>query len=94
MTASTPIPCHPQQHQATRALSTKRHHLHSRQMALSDAASAATGQRIVQEILLTAERTRQNRKPEQYMGDRVMEGPAMVDIALTALIHERLRLRD
>lgn len=63
-------------------------------MALSDAACPATGQRIEQEILLTAERMRQNRNPEQYAGGRVMERPAMADIALTALIHERLRPRD
>ncbi len=52
----------------------ERHHLRSRQMQLSDADCALTGQRIVQEILLAAERTRQNGEPEQYVGDRVMEG--------------------
>ncbi len=55
----------------------ERHHLRSRQMALSDADCALTGQRIVQEILLAAERTRQNGEPEQYVGDRVMEGLVM-----------------
>ncbi|MDA5341487.1 MULTISPECIES: hypothetical protein [Stenotrophomonas] len=72
----------------------ERHQLRSRQIALSDADCAATGQRIVQEILLAAERTRQNGEPEQYVGDRVMEGLVMADIALTAFIHERMRPRD
>ncbi len=62
-------------------------------MALSDADCALTGQRIVQEILLAAERTRQNGEPEQYVGDRVMEGLVMADLALTAFIHERVRPR-
>ena len=69
----------------------ERHLLRSRQIAMSDADCAATGQRIVQEILLAAERTRQNGEPEQYVGDRVMEGLVMADMALTAFIHERMR---
>ncbi|MCU1089482.1 hypothetical protein JAK45_17535 [Stenotrophomonas maltophilia] len=72
----------------------ERHHLRSRQIALSDADCALTGQRIVQEILLAAERTRQNSEPEQYVGDRVMEGLVMADLALTAFIHERMRPKD
>ena len=72
----------------------ERHHLRSRQMQLSDADCALTGQRIVQEILLAAERTRQNGEPEQYVGDRVMEGLVMADLALTAFIHERMRPKD
>lgn len=63
-------------------------------MALSDADCALTGQRIVQEILLAAERTRQNGEPDQYVGDRVMEGLVMADLALTAFIHERMRPKD
>jgi hypothetical protein len=70
----------------------ERHHLRSRQMAFADC--ALTGQRIVQEILLAAERTRQNGEPEQYVGDRVMEGLVMADLALTAFIHERMRPKD
>ncbi|WP_414496114.1 hypothetical protein [Stenotrophomonas maltophilia] len=72
----------------------ERHLLRSRQIAMSDADCAATGQRIVQEILLAAERTRQNGEPEQYLGDRVMEGLVMADMALTAFIHERMRAKD
>ena len=48
----------------------------------------------MQEILLAAERTRQNGEPDQYMGDRVMEGLVMAYIALTAFIHERVRPRE
>ncbi|CAH0196148.1 hypothetical protein SRABI35_01612 [Stenotrophomonas lactitubi] len=63
-------------------------------MQLSDADCALTGQRIVQELLLAAERTRQNGEPDQHVGDRVMEGLVMADIALTAFIHERVRPRE
>ena len=63
-------------------------------MQLSDADCALSGQRIVQEILLAAERTPQNGGPDQYVGDRVMEGLVMADIALTAFIHERVRPRE
>ena len=62
----------------------ERHHLRGRQMALSDADCALTGQRIVQEILLAAERARQNGGPEQYVGDRVMEGLKLAALALTS----------
>ena len=72
----------------------ERHHLRSRQMQLSDADCALTGQRIVQEILLADERTPQEGEPEQYVGDRVMEGLVMADLALTAFIHERVRPQD
>jgi len=48
----------------------------------------------VQELLLAAERTRQNGEPDQYVGDRVMEGLVMADIALTAFIHERVRPQE
>ena len=72
----------------------ERHPLRSRQIALADADCALTGQRIVQELLLAAERTRQNGEPDQYVGDRVMEGLVMADVALTAFIHERLRPRE
>ena len=62
----------------------ERHHLRGRQMALSDADCALTGQRIVQEILLAAERARQNGGPEQYVDDRVMEGLKLAALALTS----------
>jgi len=72
----------------------ERHHLRSRQMQLSDADCALTGQRIVQEILLAAERTRQNGEPDQYVGDRVMEGLIMAGLGLAAHASERLQPAD
>jgi len=69
----------------------ERQHLRSRQMALADADCALAGQRIVQEILLAAERARQNGDPDQFVGERVMEGLAMASLALTAFIQERVR---
>ena len=72
----------------------ERHQLPGRCLALADTDGALAGLRIVQEILLAAERTRQNGGPEQYVGDRVMEGLVMADLALTAFIHERMRPKD
>ncbi|MHB9786302.1 hypothetical protein ACODUO_07635 [Stenotrophomonas maltophilia] len=69
----------------------ERHPLRGRQMALADADCALAGQRIVQEVALAAERTRQNGAPEQFVGDRVMEGLLMANLALTSLIQERVR---
>ncbi|WP_234412210.1 hypothetical protein [Stenotrophomonas sp. YAU14D1_LEIMI4_1] len=63
--------------------SPERHYRRSRQMALADADCALVGQRIVQEILLAAERARQNGDPDQYVGDRVMQGLEMAALALT-----------
>ncbi|WP_313436211.1 hypothetical protein [Stenotrophomonas sp.] len=72
----------------------ERHQLRGRQMALADADCALNGLRIVQEILLAAERARQNGEPEQYVGDRVMEGLMMACIALTAHANERMQPQD
>lgn len=65
--------------------------LPGRRIALADADCALAGQRVVQEILLAAERARQNGDPDQYVGDRVMEGLAMACLALTVFIQERVR---
>lgn len=62
-----------------------------RRIALADADCALAGQRVIQEILLAAERARQNGDPDQYVGDRVMEGLAMACLALTVFIQERVR---
>lgn len=43
----------------------ERHQLPSRCMALADADCALAGLRVVQEVLLAAERTRQNGAPEE-----------------------------
>ncbi|WP_313203610.1 hypothetical protein [Stenotrophomonas sp.] len=69
----------------------ERNLLRGRQMALADADCALAGQRVIHEILLAAERARQNGDPDQYVGDRVMEGLAMACLALTVFIQERVR---
>lgn len=69
----------------------ERHQMPGRRMALADADCALAGQRVVHEILLAAERARQNGDPDQYVGDRVMEGLAMACLALTIFIQERVR---
>ncbi|AVO30620.1 hypothetical protein D7T48_02855 [Stenotrophomonas maltophilia] len=62
----------------------ERHQLPGRCMALADADGALAGLRVVQEILLAAERARQNGGPEHYVGDRVMEGLKLAALALTS----------
>jgi len=47
--------------------------------------------RVVQEVLLAAERTRQNGEPEDYVGDRVMEGLMLACLALSAQAVGRLQ---
>ena len=69
----------------------ERHQVRGRQIALADADCALAGQRIVQEILLAAIRAQQNGDPDEYVGDRVLEGLAMAALALTAFIQERVR---
>ncbi|HDS1630662.1 MULTISPECIES: hypothetical protein [Stenotrophomonas] len=61
----------------------ERHQLPGRCLALADADGALAGLRIVQEILLAAERARQNGGSEHYVGDRVMEGLKLAALALT-----------
>lgn len=51
---------------------------------LTASPGALAGLRIVQEILLAAERARQNGGPGQYVGDRVMEGLKLAALALTS----------
>ncbi len=61
----------------------ERHQLPGRCLALADADGALAGLRAVQEILLAAERARQNGGSEHYVGDRVMEGLKLAALALT-----------
>ncbi len=72
----------------------ERHQLPGRCLELADADCALAGLRVVQEVLLAAERTRQNGAPEEYLGDRVMEGLMMACVALTAQVAERLQVRE
>ncbi|MGH8097263.1 hypothetical protein [Stenotrophomonas indicatrix] len=69
----------------------ERHQLSSRCMALADADCALAGLRVVQEVLLAAERTRQNGAPEEYVGDRVMEGLMLACLALCTQASTRLQ---
>lgn len=69
----------------------ERHQLPGRCLALADADGALAGLRIVQELLLAAERARQNGGPEHYVGDRVMEGLKLAALALTS--HAIFRLQ-
>ncbi|KRG51247.1 hypothetical protein [Stenotrophomonas beteli] len=69
----------------------ERHQLPGRCLQLADADCAAAGLRVVAELMLAAERTRQNGAPEEYLGDRVMEGLKMACLALTAQVAERLQ---
>ena len=69
----------------------ERHQLPSRCMAMADADCALAGLRVVQEVLLAAERTRQNGTPEEYVGDRVMEGLMLACLALCTQASTRLQ---
>ncbi|PJL07877.1 hypothetical protein B9Y72_13490 [Stenotrophomonas maltophilia] len=69
----------------------ERYQLPNRCMALADADCALAGLRVVQEVLLAAERTRQNGAPEEYVGDRVMEGLMLACLALCTQASTRLQ---
>nr|WP_312392572.1 hypothetical protein [Stenotrophomonas geniculata] len=62
----------------------ERHQLPGRCLQLADADCALAGLRVVAELMLAAERTRQNGSPEEYLGDRVMEGLTLACVALCA----------
>lgn len=72
----------------------ERHQLPGRCLQLADADCAVAGLRVVAELMLAAERTRQNGAPEEYLGDRVMEGLKMACVALTAQVADRLQVRE
>jgi len=72
----------------------ERHQLPGRCLQLADADCALAGLRVVAELMLAAERTRQNGASEEYLGDRVMEGLKMACVALTAQVAERLQVRE
>ncbi len=69
----------------------ERHQLPGRCLALADADCALSGLRVVLEMLLAAERTRQNGEPEEYVGDRVMEGLVLASQSLCAQAVGRLQ---
>ena len=51
----------------------------------------AAGLRVALEMLLAAERVRQNGPDEEYVGDRVMEGLMMASLSLAAQVSARMR---
>ncbi|MCU1021013.1 hypothetical protein [Stenotrophomonas maltophilia] len=72
----------------------ERHQLPGRCLQLADADCAVAGLRVVAELMLAAERTRQNGPSEEYVGDRVMEGLKMACVGLTAQVADRLQVRE
>jgi len=72
----------------------ERHQLPGRCLQLADADCALAGLRVGAGLMLAAGGTRQNGAPEEYVGDRVMEGLKMACVALTAQAIERLQVRE
>ncbi|HYQ24078.1 hypothetical protein [Stenotrophomonas sp.] len=62
-----------------------------RRFAMADADCALAGLRVVQDIMLAAERTRQNGNDEEYVGDRVMDGLMLACIGLCAYAGMQIR---
>ncbi len=60
-------------------------------MALADADCALAGQRVTLELLLAAERVRQNGTEAEYVGDRVMEGLILACLAMNAQASARMQ---
>jgi len=64
-----------------------------RRIQLADADCALAGLRIVHEVMLAAERSRQHGGPEHDVGPRVMEGLMMACLELGTHAAERVRPR-
>ncbi|MDR2961706.1 MAG: hypothetical protein LBV10_19470 [Stenotrophomonas sp.] len=69
----------------------ERHQLPGRRIALADTDCSLAGLRVVMEILLAAQRARENGELAQYVGPRVMEGLIMAGLGLTAHASTRVR---
>lgn len=69
----------------------ERHQMPGRRMALGDADCALAGQRVTLELLLAAERVRQNGAGAEYVGDRVMEGLIMACLTMNAQASARMQ---
>lgn len=69
----------------------ERHQMPGRCMALADADCALAGQRVTLELLLAAERVRQNGAEAEYVGDRVMEGLIMACLTMNAQASARMQ---
>lgn len=61
-------------------------------LALADADCGLSGLGVVHEILLAAERTRQNGEREKYVDGRVMEGLKLACLAMGSQAGDRLQL--
>jgi len=72
----------------------ERHQMPGRRIALADTDCSLAGLRVVLEILLAAQRARENGELEQYVGPRVMEGLIMAGLGLTAHASTRVRPDD
>ncbi|WP_414494770.1 hypothetical protein [Stenotrophomonas maltophilia] len=69
----------------------ERHQVPGRRIALADTDCSLAGLRVVLEILLAAQRARENGELEQYVGPRVMEGLNMAGLGLTPHASTRVR---
>lgn len=69
----------------------ERHLLPVRRVAMADADCALAGLKVVHEIALAAERSRQNAGPEQDLGDGIMEGLLLACRALGMQAADRSR---
>ncbi|HCT28208.1 MAG TPA: hypothetical protein DIW85_18660 [Stenotrophomonas sp.] len=69
----------------------ERHQMPGRRMALGDADCALASQRVTLELLLAAERVRQNGTEAEYVGDRVMEGLIMACLTMNSQASARMR---
>jgi len=60
-------------------------------LGLTDADRTLVGLRVVQELVLAAECTRQDGEADEYVGDRIMEGLMQAGIALSAHAATKIR---
>ncbi|WP_295569040.1 hypothetical protein [uncultured Stenotrophomonas sp.] len=69
----------------------ERHQMPGRRIVLADTDCSLADFRVVLEILLAAQRARENGELEQYVGPRVMEALIMAGLGLTAHAIDRVR---
>lgn len=60
-------------------------------LGLTDADRTLVGLRVVQELVLAAERSREDGEAGEYVGDRIMEGLMQACIALSAHAATKIR---
>ncbi|WP_295575133.1 hypothetical protein [uncultured Stenotrophomonas sp.] len=69
----------------------ERHQMPGRRIAQADGDYSLAGLRVVLEILLAAQRARENDEPEQDVAPRIMEGQIMAGLGLTSHASDRVR---